>query len=345
MELILAVILFNLPVLAQSQWALDQIDALRAQAIKNPQEEVLVAVIDTGVDLSHPFLRDNLWKNPKEIPFNNKDDDNNGFIDDVYGWNFVQNTNNVSDLHGHGSHISGIIKMVSGAKVKIMTLKYYDSGKLSEKNLNNTIRAIQYAIAMGAQIINYSGGGFEKSVEEEAAIRLASRKNILYVAAAGNERTNLDFNRFYPASYDLPNVLSVAAIEESGGLLSASNYGPHTVRIAAPGRKITSTLPFGRFGEMDGTSQATAFVTGAAALLKSTHPNLKNPQDIIRRLIQTGISNPRLKGKTSNQQELNIFRAIAMEEKGTTAFGQRPQNIPNIPEIFWYAVPFQETMH
>lgn len=320
--------------LAQSQWALDQIDAVRALSLRAPQSEVIVAVIDTGIDLSHPLLRDHLWKNKKEIPGNRIDDDKNGFVDDVYGWNFVENSNNVFDLHGHGTHVSGIIKMVAGSNVKIMPLKYYDSGKFSEKNLNNTVRAIYYATLMGAQIINYSGGGFERSIAEEAAIRLASEKNILYVAAAGNDRTNLDQNSFYPAGYKLPNILSVAATEQSGKLLYASNYGL-SVQFAAPGKSIFSAMPFGRFGEMDGTSQATAFVSGAAALLKSTHTYLNKPNDLIHRLIQTGISNPQLRGKTNNQQGLNVFRAIAMEEKGTTAFGLKIHNTSEIPdEIF-----------
>jgi subtilisin family serine protease len=257
---------------------------------------VTVAVVDTGIDYTHPDLKENIWINAGESgaweppkgtsvqvscrdkSCNGIDDDNNGFVDDVVGWDFVNDVPLPYDVHGHGTHIAGIIASepangvgVVGVcpKVKIMSLKYYDNSGIGYNNLQNTVRAIHYAVRNGAQIINYSGGGADPASSERAAIEEAQRKGILFVAAAGNDGKNNDQIPYYPASYPLDNIISVASLTKENQLLPSSNFGARSVQVAAPGLQILSDLPTGKFGTMSGTSQATAFVTGAAALLAS----------------------------------------------------------------------------
>lgn len=259
-------------------------------------KSIVVAVVDTGIDYTHPELRDNVWVNSGEFgaweppaalaaatscrdkSCNGIDDDANGFVDDVSGWDFVNEVPLPFDVHGHGSHIAGIIASAPSNNVgmvgvcpavSIMALKYYDNSGLGYNNLQNTVRAIHYAIKMGANIINYSGGGAEPAPSERAAVDEARKKGILFVAAAGNEGRNNDQFPYYPASYPLDNIISVASLAKDNMLLPSSNFGPRSVHVAAPGLSILSALPGGKFGTMSGTSQATAFVTGAAALLAS----------------------------------------------------------------------------
>lgn len=289
----------------------------------------LVAIIDTGTDISHPLLKENIWTNPGESGLdehgrdrasNGVDDDNNGFVDDIHGWNFVSNSNDVSDEHGHGTHIAGIVKNTA-PQVSLMILKYFDTKSSGAANVANTVKAIQYAIKMRAQIINYSGGGQEKSANEELAIQEAQKQKILFVAAAGNEKSNSDERGFYPADYGLSNIASVTAIDENRRVLPSSNYGVKTVDLAAPGKDISSSLPGGRFGTMTGTSQATAFVSGAAALLISQNATLRDPEKIISILVKTGFKNENLNGKTKSETQLDIYRTLVMKDRDQDAFG------------------------
>lgn len=245
-----------------------------------PKKDIVVAIIDTGVDTKHPFIQNHLWTNDAEL--NNRiDDDGNGYADDLHGWNFSSNNSDIGDNHGHGTHVTGIIlQKCHSANVKFMILKYYDPLKSGEDNLLNTVKAIHYAIKMKVDIINYSGGGDYRSFLEEAAIREAQKQGILFVAAAGNEGRNIDRRGFYPAGYKLSNIISVAAMDSQKRLLASSNFGLNTVDLVAPGKNIYSSLPGGRFGPMTGTSQATAWVSGlAAALLAKTKKSL-TPEDI-----------------------------------------------------------------
>ena len=262
--------------------------------IESCSNEVVVAVIDTGIDYTHPELAESLWINRGEAgPWepaaslkqlttcrdkscNGIDDDGNGFVDDIAGWDFVHEVPLPFDTHGHGTHIAGIIAGAAAngssagvcPNVTIMPLKYYDNSGSGYNNLANTVRAIQYAVRNGAQIINYSGGGADPAASERAAVEEANRRGVLFVAAAGNDGHDNRFAPYYPASYGVENIVSVASVNREGKLLPSSNYG-RTVQVAAPGLGILSTLPEGKFGTMSGTSQATAFVTGAAALLLS----------------------------------------------------------------------------
>lgn len=274
---------------------------------------VVVAVVDTGIDYTHPELKDTLWINSGESgawkpprgmegytacrdkSCNAVDDDANGFIDDVAGWDFVNEVPLPYDVHGHGSHISGIIAGTGGKGesgvcpgVSIMALKYYDASGVGYNNLQNTVRAFQYAVRMGALIINYSGGGTDPAPAERLAIENAKNHGVLVVAAAGNEGQNNDIAPYFPASYGTENILSVASINQESRLLPSSNWGAGRVHVAAPGQGVVSALPGGQLGAMTGTSQATAFVTGTAALLASQLPNLKNfdYRDIKRWIIE-----------------------------------------------------------
>ncbi len=340
-------VIINDPAIKQ-KWGLISSDVKRAWTISQGSRDVIVAVIDTGVDVQHEDLKNNLWTNQGETGLdingrdkasNGIDDDKNGFIDDVHGWNFVNNSNNLTDNHGHGSHIAGIIgaeggnnKGVSGIapKVSLMILKYYDPQVKGSDNLKNTIRAIRYATKMNAQIINYSGGGLEYSHEEFRAIKAAGEKNILFVAAAGNEKSNSDQKKYFPANYDLNNIISVTAINPKMQVLASSNYGVQTVDIAAPGENILSTFPGNNYGYLTGTSQATSFVSGAAAVFKANNPEISSVESIKKFLLQTGDTAPQLISKTGTSKRLNLFKALTTLDQGISLTGVIAENTANM---------------
>lgn len=302
-------------------WGLNYIAASQAWLGVPNDKPIIVAIIDTGCDINHPDLDRSIWNNPGETGIapdgsdkasNGVDDDGNGFVDDAHGWDFVSNSPALMDEHGHGTHIAGIIGAKDGVapRVSLMILKYYDAETGGLDNLANTVRAIHYAVDMGANIINYSGGGILRNRLEEEAIKYAASKGVLVIAAAGNEGVNSDFFPFYPADYDLPNIISVGAIDRTGALLNVSNYGQGSVDIAAPGKNIYSTLPGGRYGYMTGTSQATAFVSGVAALMMAKDESLKQPEALKHRLMSSGRSLASLKGKIGSGQLLNATLAL-----------------------------------
>ncbi len=271
--------------------------------------DIVVAIIDTGVDITHPLIKDHLWTNPREKE-NGKDNDGNGYAGDLHGWNFASNSDDLSDQHGHGTHIAGIIRQQAPfARVKFMILKYYDPAKTGADNLLSSVKAIRYAIAMKADIINYSGGGDERSLMEEAAIREAESKGILFVAAAGNDGRNTDDAGYFPAGYKLNNIISVAAMDSHKRLLASSNYGTHSVDIVAPGKNVYSSLPGGKYGYMSGTSQATAWVTGLAAnLMLHAGVGLK-PSEIKKTLERSGIKDQLLTNKVRSQVRISSLQA------------------------------------
>lgn len=302
-------------------WGLNEIRAPKAWATAQGREDIVVAVIDTGCDVHHPALIKNIWVNAGESGIdengnpkatNGEDDDGNGFVDDFHGWNFVNSSPDVMDGHGHGTHIAGLIGGSNGVapRVSLMILKYFEEDTSGEQNLKNTIRSIKYAVKMGAKIINYSGGGVIRSEEEEDVIRWAAKQGVLFVAAAGNEGLNSDFFHFYPANYDLPNIISVGASDRHGSLLSISNFGKSTVDIVAPGKNIYSSLPNGQYGYMTGTSQSTAFVTGLAALVMS-RMNDPAPSEVIRRIIDSGRPLASLRGRTKRGSIVDAEQAVA----------------------------------
>lgn len=342
--------LFNDPAINQA-WGLKKSDAARAWSLTKGSREILVAVIDTGIDIKHEDLKENLWFNPgekgkdsqgRDKASNNIDDDSNGYIDDIHGWNFVSNNNRLDDNHGHGTHIAGIIGASAGngkgiigiaPEVSILTLKYFDPKVPGTDNLKNTVASIRYAVQMGANIINYSGGGTEFSQDEHDAIQEAEKKGILFVAAAGNERSNSDTNHYYPADYELSNIISVTAIDQASEVLSSSNYGILTVDIAAPGQNILSSLPGSAYGYMTGTSQATAFVSGAAALVM-THKQAFHADDVKKYIINTGDAFSQLLNKTKTARKLNLFKALTVLDQGVSASGVVAANTSNMKPLF-----------
>ena len=252
------------------------------------KKDVVVAVVDTGIDPSQQELLPNLYL-PKSPASSYS-----------FGIDFSKDHSNAlrpTDTNGHGTHVTGIIRSIH-PDVKILALKYYNQNASGQDNLNSTIAALRYAVEQNVDIINYSGGGPEPAIEELQILKMAERKGILVVAAAGNEQSNIDDkkNAYYPASYGLKNIITVTAHDQNVNILSSSNYGQGSVHISAPGHRIKSTHLFGRAGYLTGTSQATAFVTGVAALLKAQYPSLDYQQlkDII---ISSARKNSNLQGK------------------------------------------------
>jgi subtilisin family serine protease len=336
--------LFNDPAIKQA-WGLKKSDAARAWAVSQGKRETLVAVIDTGIDENHEDLKGNLWVNPGESgkdsagrdkSRNGVDDDQNGYVDDVHGWNFVSNNNRLTDNHGHGTHIAGIIGAQAGngrgisgisPNVSLMVLKYFDPKVPNTDNLKNTVSAIRYAVKMGAHIINYSGGGIEYSQEEFEAVQLAEKRGILFVAAAGNERSNSDQNHYYPADYGLKNIISVTAIDPTTEVLASSNFGVLTVDIAAPGQNILSCLPNNSYGLMTGTSQATAFVSGAAALIMSHKNQYYKAGEVKNYVLSTGDTASTLAAKTKTSRQLNLFKSLTILGSETGFSGSAITNV------------------
>lgn len=289
------------------------------------QAHTVVAVIDTGIDESHPALKSCLWTNPGESgtdsrgrdkSSNGVDDDDNGFVDDLHGWNFVSHNNNLNDNHGHGTHIAGIIASSPSHDCngsELMILKYYDPKIQPTDNLRNSLRALLYAMQMKAQLINYSGGGTERSPKEELLIRLAGELEIPVIAAAGNESENTDLHPYYPANYGTANIISVTAVSAENNLLPFSNWGQHSVALAAPGLNIYSTMPGGSYGLMSGTSQATAIVTHMAAQILDHHPELHHNGQLLKALLAVARHESTLKGKTkyaSKIEEQNSWNSV-----------------------------------
>lgn len=335
------------PAMSQ-KWGLDLTNSQKAWRISRGSKQIIVAIVDTGIDVNHPDIKNNLWTNPgetgKDAKGRNKanngvDDDGNGYIDDIHGWNFVHNDHNLEDNHGHGTHIAGIVGAEGGngvgisgvaPRVSLMVLKYYDPKASGMNNLTNTVKAIDYATKMNAHIINYSGGGLEASEVELQAIKKANDKGILFVAAAGNEKSNSDIKKYYPADYDLPNIISVTAIDKGKNILPTSNYGSETVDVAAPGNNIYSTLPSGQYGYMTGTSQATAFVSGVAALVMADNEELKKANRVIKYLTKTGDFDPKLAGKTRYRYRLNSYKALANKDGDMSLTGVLAENTGNM---------------
>jgi subtilisin family serine protease len=342
-------VVFNDPAIS-SKWDLKKTDAEKAWQVSQGSRNIVVAIIDTGCDVNHEDLHNNIWQNPGEIGLDSKgrdktrnriDDDGNGFVDDVNGWNFVANNGDLTDNHGHGSHIAGIIGAEGGnnrgiigiaPQVSMMVLKYYEP-KTPTDNLKNTIQAIKYAVRMKANIINYSGGGLEYSEDEKRAIQSAQREGILFVAAAGNERSNSDKHKYFPADYGLPNIISVTAIDPNTQVLASSNYGIETVDIAAPGQNILSALPGNAYGYMTGTSQATAFVTGAAAVVMA-HKGTFSGDETKKYLLATGDGQESLVNKTGTSRMLNLYKALTVLDGGIGITGVQAANITSDAPVF-----------
>ncbi|HWC25856.1 MAG TPA: S8 family serine peptidase, partial [Solirubrobacteraceae bacterium] len=232
------------------QWALSDPDATGAPEAwtQSTGDGVLVAVLDSGVQLNHPDLAASLWRNPAEIPGNGADDDRNGYVDDVHGANIITSGGNVDDDEGHGKHVAGIVAARAGngtggagiaPGARIMAVKVLDARRTGNSTL--LARGIRYAVDEGARILNVSLNGDGTSPDLDDALRYAGEHGATVVASAGNNARDLDLRPSYPASSSLPAVLSITAAEQSGDLLAAANRGLQAVDRAAPGASILST--------------------------------------------------------------------------------------------------------
>lgn len=268
------------------------IDALEAWGSSTGTGNTIVAVIDTGVDYTHPDLAANMWTND-DIPGNGLDDDGNGFIDDVHGYDFVNIDGDPMDDYGHGTHVSGTIGAVGDNgigvtgvtwNVQIMALKFLDAS--GGGWTSDAILSLNYAVANGAMISNNSwgGGGFDQALYD--AIQAAGNQGHIFVAAAGNDSSNNDAFPSYPATYNLDNIVSVAATDHNDQLAYFSNYGAATVDLGAPGDSILSTTPGNTYSTFSGTSMATPHVTGVMALVKGQHPEWTYDQ-VIQQVLTT----------------------------------------------------------
>ncbi len=316
------------------------IDVMKAWAKSKGSKEIIVGVIDTGIDYTHPDLVANMWINEKERDgIKGKDDDGNGWTDDVFGWNFDTRPfkqpyygqlgyPDPMDDNSHGTHCAGVIgakannfKGIAGVNwnVRLMAIKYLD--KNGSGSAWDSARAIKYGIVNKADILSASWGGEGQSSLTHHMIKKANEAGILFVAAAGNNGTNSDVKPYFPATYPVENIIAVAATDNKDQLANFSNYGIENVDIAAPGVDILSTIPLSlvksskfAYASFSGTSMAAPYVSGAAALLIAAVPELKGkPALIKKRLMDTVDVVPQMTGFVKSQGRLNVYRAIMGE--------------------------------
>lgn len=305
------------PLLGRS-WGIGKIHATEAWLKTTGSEQVIVADIDTGIDYNHDDLINNIWRNANEKAGDGIDNDGNGFVDDVVGWDFANKDSLPWDDNGHGTHTSGSIGATGGngvgtagvaPRVKLMGLKFLSGD--GSGSTEDAIRAINYAVQNGATILSNSWGGDEYSKALEDAISEAAARNVLFVAAAGNDGTNNDTLPMYPAAYNLPNVIAVAASDSEDRLVDYSNYGAHSVHIVAPGDVVFSTVPGNKYEVNSGTSMACPHVAGAAALLKSFRPTL-TALEIKKILLDSVDKQPDYADKIASGGRLNVDRALSL---------------------------------
>ncbi len=328
-----------------AQWGLTKIHASEAWGTQRGSRDVIVAVIDTGVDYNHQDLKNALWRNPGEIAGNGVDDDNNGYVDDVVGWDFAKNDALPFDLMsqsridgnpGHGTHCSGVVGGVgnnalgiSGVAPNVTIMGVRFISETGEGTTADGVKAISYALRNGAKVLSNSWGG-EKDAEPDdelrAVIQNAMAQNVLFIFAAGNGRNGVGYNNdtdakpMIPASYEYDNIVSVAAIDVNNAMGSFSNWGVTSVDLGAPGVKVMSSIPgnayedqISLFGfpiaDWSGTSMATPHVAGAAALIWSQYPNA-TWQEVKARLLGTATATASLNGKVKTGGMLNVQAAL-----------------------------------
>jgi subtilisin family serine protease/sugar lactone lactonase YvrE len=313
----------------------DDIDAEDAWSIINQSPNVIVAVIDSGIDFNHPDLQANIWTNPNP--------GQHGYANDVHGWNFVAGNNNPQDDFYHGTHVSGTIGAVGNNgvgiagvtwKVKLLPLKFLDS--TGSGYTSDAVSAITYATAVGARILSNSwgGGGYSQALKD--SIDAANTAGALFVVAAGNDSANSDQNPTYPADFASANIISVAATDDNDQLADFSDYGTNSVQLAAPGVGILSTFPTvataamteeglpTSYGQISGTSMATPHVSGVAALALAQNPSLTVAQ--LRALLLARVTElPQLGGLVQTAGRLNAYNVVNPNWQGSPGVLQLSQ--------------------
>jgi subtilisin family serine protease len=295
------------------------ISAMRAWSVTTGDDDVVIAVLDSGVDYTHQDLANNIWVRPATItPFQ---DETAGTIQDLHGYNAVENNADPMDENGHGTHCAGIIGAEGGNNigiagvnwtVQIMPLKFMNAGGFG--TTKDAVEAINYVIdrrkaGVNVRVISASWGSTMKSRALEDVIRKAYEAGILFVAAAGNASTDNDRTPHYPSSYDVPNVISVAALDRNDQLASFSNYGTKSVAIAAPGVDILSTWLDNSFEEKSGTSMATPVVAGVAGLIAANEPRL-SVDELRKRVVESVDKLETLKGRVASGGRINAAKAL-----------------------------------
>lgn len=329
--------------LSPEQYGPHNIDAPLAWGDRsgNRSQAPLIAVIDSGIDYNHPDLAANIWTNPKEIPGNGIDDDGNGVIDDVHGFNAARKTGDPLDDGSHGTHVAGTVGAVGNNGQGVVGVAWQANlmgVKFLEKGFGDTADAIAgiiYADSQGARVTQNSWGG---SVYNQALMDTLAASPALHICAAGNSAQDSDIRPAYPAAYPLDNIISVAATDADDQLGSFSNYGAESVDLAAPGVKILSTVPNGELGVKSGTSMAAPHVSGATSLILEKFPNLSN-KELKDRLLFSVDRLPHLEDKSVSGGRLNLAKAL---ETDLIAPGA-PQNLkalaksPELVALGWTA--------
>jgi subtilisin family serine protease len=300
------------------------IDAPEAWSTTKGSTAVTVAVIDTGVDSGHPDLSSAIWVNAGEncagCRADGRDNDGNGYVDDWRGWDFANADNDPADDHGHGTHVAGTIGAVGdndigvtgvAQRVRLMPLKFLTAA--GSGTTADAVSAILYASQQGADVLNNSWGGDEYSQALADAIAVTDSRDQLFVAAAGNDSSDNDFAPAYPASFDFPNVISVAATDNTDELAWFSNVGRNSVDLAAPGLEIYSTWPGGGYLSLSGTSMAAPHVAGAAALAKAAFPSA-GALGLKALLLDSVDPKPSLSDLTASGGRLNAAAAVGCAE-------------------------------
>lgn len=302
-------------------YGLKKIQAPEAWALQKGSRNMIVAVIDTGIDYNHPDLAFNIWRNTsaKEYLRTGVDKDGTEITGDVVGWDFIHNDNLPYDDHMHGTHCAGTVgavgndgRGISGVaqRVSIMGVKFLSAE--GQGDTVSAIKSIDYAVSRGAKILSNSWGGKGDDGHNAAledAIKRAEAKGVLFIAAAGNDSTNNDSDPAFPAAFRTENMIAVAATNERDQMAFFSNYGRESVHVGAPGSGIYSTKPKQGYTSLSGTSMAAPHVSGAAALVWSHFPNA-DYKEIKRRLLTYGDDIPSLQGKTTTGKRINVYKAL-----------------------------------
>ncbi len=325
--------------LSGEQYGLAKIQAPLAWDTTTGSTSVVVAIVDTGVRYTHQDLSANMWHNPGEVAGNGIDDDGNGYVDDVYGIDTANNDADPLDDHGHGTHVAGIVGAVGNNSVgvvgvnwnvRLMALKMFDLG--GNGTSATAIAALQYVVMMkrrgvNVRVTNNSWGGAPEAPAFDLALRAAfdalGQQDILNACAAGNFNSNNDTSAFYPASYDVPSIISVAASDASDNRASFSNYGATMVDLAAPGVNILSTVRSSdlSYGQLSGTSMASPMVAGAAALLAAQNSAL-SAMSLKASLMNTVDVLSQWSGLVLTNGRLNV--AHALQTQTTCAYNMTP---------------------
>ncbi|XGC79755.1 S8 family serine peptidase [Bdellovibrio bacteriovorus] len=314
--------------------------------LDNNHGKIVVAVIDTGLDKNHDVFKafnsngsggtGALWVNTIEANGSpGIDDDQNGYVDDVNGWNFINNSGNFADDDDHGTHVAGIVvgtgqnifaRPFQESKIQVMPLKFLDGG--GSGSTSNAIRAIYYAVNNGAKVINNSWGGAAYSRALHDAITYAYDHKVLVVCAAGNYASDNDTYPMYPANYDVPSNLSVGSTTRFDDLSSFSNYGANTVHIGSPGEYIESTVPGNEMMKMHGTSMAAPFVAGVAALAMREAPSLSGYQ-IKQLILSTGDTNGYLNSLVSTSSRVDALYMLQEAQQMVSTASSQPGYKPS----------------